>query len=330
MIKKYLVYLTNVHKSNGMARVNLAAIHHFCKMNKIKLDWEPISVFKGQGRIKGKDKAYEHEDIYKLLSVSGIRLRVIVLIYASTGIRSAALPPLKLKHITKIENQGQEIYKFNIYDDDNGNEEYYTLCTPECASAIDEYLEYRKRYGEKLTPESPLIREDFSTVGFVRQKPRHITSSTITTILIDKLNKVGIREVDHVKGCRSRKSVKVIHGFRKFFETQLLQSDVNYIVTKKLMNHDLKLEENYFRPTQDYIIKEYEKAIDALTIIPDTEKLERKVTELKNQQDEITLMKLEHDKEMEEMRVQLDKIVSLIQENPKLAKVKKDVLGRLS
>ena len=194
--------------------------------------------------------------------------------------------------------------------------------SPECASAIDEYLEYRKRYGEKLTPESPLIREDFSTVGFVRQKPRHITSSTITTILIDKLNKVGIREVDHVKGCRSRKSVKVIHGFRKFFETQLLQSDVNYIVTKKLMNHDLKLEENYFRPTQDYIIKEYEKAIDALTIIPDTEKLERKITELKNQQDEITLMKLEHDKEMEEMRVQLDKIVSLIQENPKLSKSK--------
>ena len=79
MIKKYLVYLTNVHKSNGMARVNLEPLHHFCKMNKIKLDWEPISVFKGKGTIKGKDKAYEHEDIYKLLSVSGIRLRVIVL-----------------------------------------------------------------------------------------------------------------------------------------------------------------------------------------------------------------------------------------------------------
>lgn len=270
MIKKYVVYLTNVHKSSGMARVNLGALRHFCKMNKIKLDWDLIYAFKGKSRIKGKDKAYSHEEIHKLLSVCGIRLKVIVLIYASTGIRSAALPPLKLKHITKIDS----IYKFNIYDDDN--EEYYTLCSPECAIAIDEYLDYRVRYGEKLNPESPLIREDFSTAGNIRQKPRHITSSTITIILIDKLNKIGLRETDHVKGCRSRKSVKVIHGFRKFFETQLLQSDVNYVVTKMLMDHDLKLEENYFRPTPEYIIKEYSKAIDSLTIDP-ANRLQRKV-----------------------------------------------------
>ena len=293
MIKKYVVFLTTVHKSSGMARVNLAALRHFCKMNKIKLDWDLITAFKGKGRIKGKDKAYDHEDIHKLLSVCSIRLKVIVLIYASTGIRSAALPPLKLKHITKIDN----IYKFNIYDDDN--EAYYSLCTPECANAIDKYLEYRQRYGEKLTPESPLIREDFSTAGNIRQKPRHITSSTITTILIDKLNKIGIREVDHVKGCRSRKSVKIIHGFRKFFETQLLQSDVNYVVTKMLMDHDLKLEENYFRPTQEYIIKEYSKAIDLLTIDP-SQRLKRQLVHEKEKNTETSkilarLAKLEAD-----------------------------------
>jgi hypothetical protein len=175
------------------------------------------------------------------------------------------------------------LYKLNIYDDDN--EEYYTLCSPECASAIDEYLEYRRRYGEKLNPESPLIREDFSTAGFIRQKPRHITSSTITTILIDKLNKIGIREVDHVKGCRSRKHVKIIHGFRKFFETQLLESDVNYVVTKKLMDHDLKLEENYFRPTLEYIVKEYSKAFNALTIDP-TQRLQRELVQEKEKNTE--------------------------------------------
>ena len=117
MIKKYLVYLTQVHKSNGMARVNLAAIRHFCKMNKVKLDWDLIYAFKGKARTKAKDKAYEHEDLYKLLSVCTLRQKLIVLIYSSTGIRSAALPPLKLKNITKIPEQG--IYKFNIYDDDD-------------------------------------------------------------------------------------------------------------------------------------------------------------------------------------------------------------------
>ncbi len=37
-------------------------------------------------------------------------------------------------------------------------------------------------------------------------------------------------------------------------------------------------------------------------------------------------MKLSHEKEMKEMRQQMDKIVSLIQENPKLANAKPDVL----
>jgi hypothetical protein len=38
-------------------------------------------------------------------------------------------------------------------------------------------------------------------------------------------------------------------------------------------------------------------------------------------------MKLKHEREMKEMRGELDKIVSLIQENPKLARVKRDVLS---
>ena len=295
MIKKYLVYLTQVHKSNGMARVNLAAIRHFCKMNKVKLDWDLIYAFKGKARTKAKDKAYEHEDLYKLLSVCTLRQKLIVLIYSSTGIRSAALPPLKLKNITKIPEQG--IYKFNIYDDDDGNGDdfYYTLCTPECAAVLDEYLAYRERHFEHLTPDSPLIREDFSTAGLIRQKPRHITSSTISTILIDKLNKIGLRQVDHVKGCRSRKSIKVIHGFRKYFETQLLQSDVNYIVTKKLMNHDLKLEENYFRPSFEFILKEYSKAIPALQIDP-TARMARQISTLEEEKTEIQALRLELEK----------------------------------
>ena len=36
-------------------------------------------------------------------------------------------------------------------------EEYYTFTTPEAAAAIDTYVEYRRRYGEKFTPNSPLF-----------------------------------------------------------------------------------------------------------------------------------------------------------------------------
>jgi len=277
MIKKYLVFLTQVHKSSAMARINLAAIKHFCRMNKIKLDWDLIFAFKTRARVKGKDEAYTHDQINQLLSVSDLRLKAIVLIYASTGIRSAALPPMKLKDIAKISEQG--IYKFNIYDDELGDGEYFTFCSPECSQAIDQYLDYRERFGEKLTPQSPLIREDFTTTGFSKQKPRHVSNVTIALILINRLCKLGLRDVDHVNGQRTRKKVKIIHGFRKFFETQLLESDVNYVVTKMLMGHDLKLEGNYFRPKMDYIIKEYYKAVDNLTIDP-ANKLRKKVEKL--------------------------------------------------
>jgi len=78
-----------------------------------------------------------------------------------------------------------------------------------------------------------------------------------------------------------------------------LQSDVNYVVTKMLMDHDLKLEENYFRPTQEYIIKEYSKAIDLLTIDP-SQRLKRQLVHEKEKNTETSkilarLAKLEAD-----------------------------------
>ena len=45
---------------------------------------------------------------------------------------------------------------------ENEDEEYVAFCTPECASAIDSYLEYRQRPSERpLKEDSPLIREKF-------------------------------------------------------------------------------------------------------------------------------------------------------------------------
>ena len=47
--------------------------------------------------------------------------------------------------------------------------------SPECTVAIDAYLQFRERHFEQLTPESPLIREEFDTVSLIRKKPKHVT-----------------------------------------------------------------------------------------------------------------------------------------------------------
>jgi len=284
MIKAHTVYLQKEIKSSAQAEIFQAALKHFCRMNKIKgVDWDLLQEFRNKAKTtkygQDRDDAYSHDQINRLLSICSLKQRAIVLIYCSTGIRLSALPPMKLRNMSKVVVNGKEkdFYRFTVYEND---EEYYTLCTPECASAIDAYLQFRQRYFETLTPDSPLIREDFDTNSLIRKKPRHITNKSIQYSISLLLNKVGIREVDHVKdGFRSRKKVKLIHGFRKFFKTQLLQSHVESTIRIMLMGQDLKLDEAYDRPSFDFIVSEYEKAIDLLTIDP-ANRLRKKVEKL--------------------------------------------------
>ena len=177
MIKNHTIYLQKEIKSPSQAMNFQSALKHFCRMNKIKgLDWDLLHEFKGKKKPtkygQDRDDAYSHEQINKVLSVCNLRNRAIVLIYCSTGIRLSALPPMRLRHIQKLG----DIYKFTVYEND---EEYYSLCTPECATAIDTYLQFRERHFEQLTPESPLIREEFDTVSLIRKKPKHVSSHAI-------------------------------------------------------------------------------------------------------------------------------------------------------
>jgi site-specific recombinase XerD len=284
-IKQYLVYLAKEKKVTFQVKVNFAAIKHFCRMNKIKIDWDLMRSFKARTKwVKystgNKDDAYTHGQIRSLLEVCNMRFKVVGLIYASTGIRLSALPPLKLRHLEKIG----DVYKFIIYEDD---EEYFTFCTPECASAIDSYLEFRTRYGEKLGPESPLIRNEFNIydIGKKRLNARHISNNNIQCIMFKHLNSLGIRQIDHVNR-NNMKKVKLMHGFRKFFVTQLAESGVDCVVRKMLAGHDVELDENYFQPSLDFMLGEYRKAIDALTINPEN-RLKREVTALQERNDRL-------------------------------------------
>jgi hypothetical protein len=65
-----------------------------------------------------------------------------------------------LRNIEKVStDSGLAIYKITVYE--GFKEEYITFTTPECSIAIDNYLNMRERYGEKLIQDSYLIREQF-------------------------------------------------------------------------------------------------------------------------------------------------------------------------
>lgn len=112
----------------------LNAIYHFYDMNDITLNKKKIKMFKGEYTKKVVDRAYTDKDIKKILDVSDLRAKTIVLLMASSGIRIGALPGIRIRNLEKINN----IYKITVYE--GSSSQYFTFCTPECTSYIDVIL----------------------------------------------------------------------------------------------------------------------------------------------------------------------------------------------
>ena len=216
--------------SVSSVQIMTAAIQLLCSMNDVILNWKKIRKFIRTDVPKHKDEAYTHDDIRKLLEISDLRIKTIFLILASTGIRIDPLHDIKLKNLTKVEVDNYKLYKIVVYE--GFNEEYFTFTTPECSTIIDSYLDYRKRSGELLNPNSYLIREAFDNndIKQVKEQSRQVSSSTIAKIVQNHLVKAGIRtpfsnankdkdkdkNVNRNKGLRHKKAQD--HAFRKYFE----------------------------------------------------------------------------------------------------------------
>lgn len=256
-IIEFILDMKSQKKSYSAIHNYTNAVIAFYKINDIVLNVNKIGKFMPENIRAKKDRAYTHDEISKLLEIADERDRVVILILASSGIRIGALPLLKMRNL--------DDEKLTIYE--STKEEYFTFLTPECKKAIDSYIDIRLRYGEKITDDSYLIREQFD----IRNpgKPRHLTPNAFIRKLIDLSNKCGIRNYQ----------VPLAHGFRKFFTTQLINSKVNPEIREMLLGHRIGLASAYYRPTEQEMYEEYQKAIDSLTINEEN-RLRRKVETL--------------------------------------------------
>jgi integrase len=276
IIINYIKSMKNNNRSEGLVTQQIAGVRKFLSSNRINLNWDFINQYKGEFRRKQKDEAYTREQIQTLLQICDIRTRVIVLVFASAGIRIGALPDLRLKHIKKVN----DLYRFTIYE--GYKQQYITFCTPECTAAIDSYLAFRQRQGEKLIPESYLIRQQFdiNDLDQIRLRSKPVTASTIRNIVWNCLIKSGIREVNHNADRTHRKNIAELQGFRKFFTSQCVNANLNSEKRMLLEGHSLKGNDNsYVRITEQELLQEYLKVVNDLTIDP-ANRLRRKVEKL--------------------------------------------------
>lgn len=284
----FIIQMKEEGRNFQSIRNYLTPIISFYKINDIMLNSKKINKFMpSKTRIK-KNRGYSHEEIQKLLDIADERMRAVILILVSSGSRIGGIPTL---HVRDIEKSG-EVYKITIYE--NEEEEYFSFITKEAYDAVQLYLQMRERYGEKLTPDSLLIREQFDIRDpFAIAAPKPVTTDTISSKIAQLAERAGIRDKTVLKvGEKSgsfRKSVPRVHGLRKAFSTFALNAKMDIIKRRMLEGHSVGIDEHYCKPSETDLQEEYMKAADNLTINEEN-RLKRKVEKLeveKNQFDKL-------------------------------------------
>lgn len=122
--------------------------------------------------------------------------------------------------------------------------------------------------------------------------------------------RAGIRKMEHLdngkKAASYRHEVAVCHGFRKFFSSQLVESDLKTELRSLLEGHNLKgNDSSYVRTTEQRLLQEYLKAVSNLTINEEN-RLRMKVQSLQVEEDK--QLKIEQlQRQIKQMQEQTDK-----------------------
>ncbi len=307
-IKEYLVYLRKERKiSYVTANTYLVPLRKFYYVNSdYQFKWDLITSYLGNDdtdddeeieRELEEDRPYSKEEIKIMFNAAqDIRVKIVISLLSSSGLRYGAIPSLKLKHLEKIEKY--QLYQITAYGKSK-KYSYKTFCTPECAALIDSYLSYRKKQGEQLNENSPLIREQFNTNDKLKvNNPRHLTLITFRYMINDVLTKYStLRKklpFDYEnKRKEGRNPTMLTHAFRKFFNTECAKAGVYPDFIEIMLGHKLPgVRSHYMKPDTKTLLEGTKEvkgylaaAISSLTI-NDENRLSKQVQELKEKNED--------------------------------------------
>ena len=310
IILKFVEWLKDRGVSGSTIRQHVQAIKHLLVMNDLEtaLNWEKLSKLMPKARKIGLDRAPTKEEIRKLLEYADIRLKALILLLCSSGIRIGSVEHLRWKHVKPVEYKGQRFAKLIVPVSKGEGEAYITFITPEAYEALLEYRRMREAEGEKITPESPLIRVVKWSKSKAKGTPLPASSKTLRNEIHRLWERAGLRERSGGKP----HGVKAVHGFRKFFATKLENAGAGRLIVETLLGHRISVISNYFKPSERELLEAYAKAIQELTISEVLEskaelqrrlaERDRRVTELEREYLSLRAKLLEMEKELEKLR----------------------------
>jgi len=326
--KKIISFISkeNDRKENGEITAStvgnaLKAVRTLLEMNDVTyFNWKRIKRILPKARKYALDRNPTTEEIRDIVNVADLRGKPLTLLFTSSGIREGAMEGLKVRDYTRIDRQtGQKISYKNqeamtttlgrlvVY---NGEpERYVTFTTSECCDAIDKYLEFRAEHGEVITDSSPLFRDKFDPVqgqyGHGKKNSKELvipmTPHSIRQYYNRLLFSIWIRNEP------KRRHEFSVNGFRKYFKTMAEQAGMAPINVEILMGHSVGISDSYYRPTEQSLREDYLKAVDKLTVLSNSQSM----VKLSENQEALVSQMESSDKEMHQLRKELDRITNI-------------------
>jgi hypothetical protein len=308
--------------TGGTLRNYYKPLRVFCEANDIAIGWLKITRGLPKPRKFAQDRAPTNDEICKVMTYPDRRIKPIVLVMSSSGIRVGAWDYLRWGHIEPIfRDEGKLVVaaKMRVYAGEA--EEYNTFITPEAYAAVKEWMDFRAEYGEKITANSWVMRDMFTTATLTWESnrgmasaPVQLKSSGIRTMLKRAWISQGLMK-DKEGGATTIYEFKSSHGFRKRFKTQCELAGVKPLNVECMLGHDTGIAgSSYYRPSDAELCEDYLKAVDVLTIGKENRLRERLLQEEKKSQSGVRQIELRHQQEMEAVRQEMEKKFQMILE----------------
>ena len=178
----------------GSINVHVAAVSHFFYMirdDATRIDMTKVKMELPPDEFLHRDRPYTVDEIRKMLSVCPRpREKVIILLLTSTGMRIGAIHSLNMRDIQPKDTSQGKVYMVTVYSS-SPSDTYLTPCSPECAIAIDEYLEERTSMADEvLKYDSPLIRNLYD---IKKKAVKPLTKPGVFYLVNTIVKKSGIR-----------------------------------------------------------------------------------------------------------------------------------------
>lgn len=289
MVINYVIHLKKVAKKTackpkpGEISVNSVpqytnGIKSFLDFHEIIIPWKTVARFYPE-QVTSDLVAPTDEEIKKLWAHADVWDRVLISLEHGSGVRRGVLAnpmPLRFKHITKMENG---MGKGWAYAESKEHRKPIRL-HHETMKMIEDLRAWREAQGEKITPDSLIMRDKYAPMSHLTNRPSAVNGGGLTERMTRLYKKAGV-DSSKIQPC---------HGFRKVFSTKVRSVGVDRDVKRLLMGQSSDLDDVYDNQDdpqyQDMLTAEYEKAIDVLTINEEN-RLRRKVEVLQVKVDKV-------------------------------------------